>query len=66
MPELLTVPEAAEYLRLTPGALYTQRHRGEKPGVLGVRVGKKIVYRVADLNRYFDAQLAASGIEVGE
>lgn len=61
---LLTVPEAAEYLRLTPGALYTQRHRGEKPGILGVHVGKKIVYRLADLEKYFDDQLAAQGVEV--
>jgi hypothetical protein len=31
MPEpLLTLEEAADYLRLTLSALYTQRHRGEK------------------------------------
>lgn len=41
MPEpLLTLKEAADYLRLTPSALYTQRHRGEKPGALGIRVGR--------------------------
>jgi hypothetical protein len=60
---LLTVPETAEYLRLTPAALYTQRHRGEKPGILGARVGKKIVYRLADLERFLDEQIAAQGVE---
>ena len=44
MPEpLLTLKEAADYLRLTPAALYTQRHRGHKPGALGIRVGRKIL-----------------------
>jgi hypothetical protein len=59
MPEhLLTLKEAAEYLRLTPGALYTQRHRGEKPGVLGIRIGRKILYRPSDINRFLDERLA--------
>lgn len=55
--ELLTVSEAAEYLRLTPGALYTQRHRGEKPGALGIKVGRKVLYRRTDLERFFDELL---------
>ena len=47
MPEpLLTLKEAADYLRLTPSALYAQRHRGEKPGALGIRVGRKVLYRL--------------------
>lgn len=64
MPELFTLPEAAEYLRLTPSALYTQRHRSELPGALGVKVGRKIVYRKTDLEKYLDDQLAAQGVEV--
>jgi hypothetical protein len=59
MPEpLLTLKEAADYLRLTPAALYTQRHRGHKPGALGIRVGRKILYRPSDINRYLDELLA--------
>jgi hypothetical protein len=59
MPEpLLTLREAADYLRLTPAALYTQRHRGDKPGALGVRVGRKILYRQSDINQYLDELLA--------
>lgn len=58
MPEpLLTVKEAADYLRLTPGALYTQRYRGEKPGSLGIRVGRKVLYRPADIDRFLDERL---------
>lgn len=51
---LLTLKETAEYLRLTPGALYTQRYRGEKPGVLGMRVGRKILFRRSDIDRFLD------------
>lgn len=58
MPEpLLTLKEAADYLRLTPAALYTQRHRGHKPGALGIRVGRKILYRPSDIERFLDQQL---------
>lgn len=58
MPErLLTVEETADYLRLTPGALYTQRYRGEKPGALGIRVGRKILYRPSDIDRFLDERL---------
>lgn len=59
---LLTLKEAADYLRLTPAALYTQRHRGEKPGALGIRVGRKILYRPSDINRFLDEQLAETHI----
>lgn len=54
---LLTVKETAAYLRLTPGALYTQRYRGEKPGALGIRVGRKILYRPSDIDRFLDERL---------
>ena len=65
MPEpLLTLKEAADYLRLTPAALYTQRHRGDKPGALGIRVGRKILYRPSDINEYLDELLAESQISL--
>lgn len=63
MPDpLLTLKETADYLRLTPAALYTQRHRGDKPGVLGIRVGRKILFRPADINSYLDELLAETQI----
>jgi hypothetical protein len=59
MPEpLLTLKEAANYLRLTPSALYTQRYRGEKPGELGIRVGKRVLYRPSDIDRFLNERLA--------
>jgi excisionase family DNA binding protein len=63
MPELLTVDEAAEYLRLKPGAIYTQRHRGELPGALGFKVGRKLVFRRVSLESYLAEQesLALAG-----
>ena len=66
MPELMTLPEAAEYLRLTPSALYTQRHRHELPGALGLKVGRKIVYRRADIDAYLDGRLEAQLADGGQ
>ena len=59
MPELLTTPEAAEYLRLTPSALLVQRHRGQQPGSLGFKVGRRILFRRSDIERYIDERAAA-------
>lgn len=59
MPEpLLTLKEAANYLRLTPSALYTQRYRGEKPGALGIRIGNRVLYRPSDIDRFLNERLA--------
>lgn len=60
---LLTLDEAAAYLRLTPGALYTQRYRREKPGVLGIRVGKRVLYRPSDIDRFLDERLNEPELE---
>ena len=66
MPErLLTLKETADYLRLTPGALYSQRYRGEKPGALGIRVGRKILYRPRDIDRFLDERLAETYAALG-
>ena len=62
---LLTLKEAADYLRLTPGALYSQRYRGEKPGALGTRVGKKLLYRPSDIDRFLDERLAETFAPAG-
>ena len=62
---LLTLKEAADYLRLTPGALYSQRYRGERPGALGIRVGKKLLYRSSDIDRFLDERLAETYAPAG-
>ena len=63
MERLLTIEETAEYLRLTPGALYTQRYRREKPGSLGVRIGRRILYRPSDIDRFLDEKLNAAAVK---
>ncbi|CAI7979451.1 hypothetical protein FRAHR75_620017 [Frankia sp. Hr75.2] len=50
MGPLMTVDEVAEYLRTTPTALYTMRHRGEGPPA--VKVGRKLLYARSDLDAY--------------
>jgi excisionase family DNA binding protein len=57
--DLLTTREAAELLRCSTDALYVQRCRGQMPGALAVKVGRRLLYRRADIDRYFDDQLAA-------
>lgn len=58
-PEFLTVEALAELLQTTPNALYVQRHRGEAPGALSVKAGKRLLWRRQDIEHWFDAQLAA-------
>jgi len=62
MERLMTLDEAADYLRLTPGALYTQRHRREKPGALGIRVGRQILYRPSDIDRFLNERLSEADL----
>lgn len=58
-PLLINISEAAEYLRLSPTALYNQRHRGQAPGALFIKVGRKLVARQADLDSWLDARVEA-------
>ena len=63
LPDLLTVAETAEFLRMTPGAIYNLRYKGEKPGSLGLKFGEgrgsRLRFRKADLLDYLD-QLAGA------
>lgn len=54
--EFLTVDQTAKLLHCTPKALYSQRHRGDTPGSLGIRVGKRLLWRREDIDRWFTAQ----------
>lgn len=62
---LLTLEETAAYLRLTPGALYTQRYRREKPGVLGIRVGRRVLFRPSDIDRFLDESADKAYVDSG-
>ena len=61
-PTYLTAKEVACQYRLTVSALYTQRHRREAPGVLGVKVGRKLLWRRADLDAWWDRQQAEAAM----
>lgn len=58
--ELLKVEEVATLTRRTAQALYNERHRGEGIGALGVKVGKRILWRRRDIDAWIDEQVAAS------
>jgi hypothetical protein len=60
MTQLLTTEEVAEWARTTRSAIFSQRHRGEAPGSLGVRVGRRILWRLEDLERWFEDQQKAN------
>jgi excisionase family DNA binding protein len=47
--DLLTTAEAGAYLRVSPATLVTQRSRGTSP-VPFVKLGRKVLYRRADLD----------------
>lgn len=51
-----TIDEVAEFLRTTPAALYTMRHRGEGPP--GIKIGRKLLYAQSDLDAYLDRMYA--------
>jgi predicted DNA-binding transcriptional regulator AlpA len=55
---------AARYPGQTPNSLYTQRHRGEAPGALGVKVGRRILWRESDLEAWFDSLREAQRVPV--
>jgi predicted DNA-binding transcriptional regulator AlpA len=52
--ELLTLPEAAEVLRAPVATLRYWRHLGTGPR--SFRLGRRVVYRLADVRAWIDAQ----------
>jgi excisionase family DNA binding protein len=53
-PELLTITEAAELLRSPVATLRYWRHLGTGPR--SFRLGRRVLYRRADLRTWIDAQ----------
>ena len=56
--ELLTVTEAADYLRLARGTLYNWRHLGRGPRC--VSAGRSVRYRRSDLDAWLDEMSTAA------
>ena len=54
--EYLGIGDVAELYGTTRSALYTQKYRNEAPGALCVRVGKRLVWRRADLEAWWEKQ----------
>ena len=55
-PDYLTVREVADLYRVSVSALYTQRYRSEPPGVLGVKVGRRLLWKRSELDVWWTAQ----------
>jgi excisionase family DNA binding protein len=53
---LLTLPEAADYIRAHPETL--RKHRG-RWGIPAVRMGKHLVFRERDLKAFIERRFAA-------
>ncbi|SFF35108.1 helix-turn-helix transcriptional regulator [Blastococcus tunisiensis] len=53
-PELLTITEAADVLRAPVATLRYWRHLGTGPN--SFRLGRRVLYRRADLHTWIDAQ----------
>ena len=62
-PQLLTTPQAADYLGgIKPNTLEGQRVRGE--GVRFVKIGRLVRYRVEDLDAYLEGQTRYSTSQI--
>jgi len=59
--QLLTIEEAAERTRLSVATLRFMRHRGEGPP--SGKLGRRLFYRVDDLDAWIDAQFQAGASE---
>jgi hypothetical protein len=57
-PQYLTVPELASRLRMSPGTLANWRFKGEGPNFL--KIGKKILYPIAEVVAYEEQALRRS------
>ena len=58
LPLLLTVDEAAELLRTSRRAIYMMLERHQLPGV--TRIGRRVLFRSADLLDWLDQKRAPS------
>lgn len=59
MEELCGIEEASERLNVPVATLRYWRHKNIGPQ--SARVGKRVMYRVADLEAYVDGKFAAAG-----
>ncbi|MDQ1201079.1 hypothetical protein QE449_001697 [Rhodococcus sp. SORGH_AS303] len=60
---LATPKEAAAFLRTSPNALSQMRYRGEGPTY--VRTGRRILYRLSDLQAYVESNTVCAANRTG-
>lgn len=60
----LDAHEVADRFHRTEAALYVERHRGVGIGALAVKVGRKLLWRESDLERWFDRQRGDEPLDV--
>ncbi len=60
-PDYLTVREVADLYRVSVSALYTQRYRSEPPGALGVKVGRRLLWKRSELDVWWTSQQERAG-----
>lgn len=56
LPKLLTVDEAADFLRTTRRAIYAMSERGQLPGI--IRLRRRILFRADELVHWLDQKCA--------
>jgi len=56
VPDLMTTTEVAEYLRTSPETIRYWRHIGSGPK--SAKVGRRVVYRRADVEQWLNEQFA--------
>lgn len=56
LPDLMTTQEVADAMRITRRTLLNRRSQGQAPR--GFRVGKRVLFRRADVARYLEQQAA--------
>ena len=61
--QLWTVEDLCSLLHVSRAAIYSQRLRGEMPGSLGVKLGKRIFFRPGDISDYIESQQARDEAE---
>ncbi len=59
MSQLLTIGEVADRLRTPEATLRYWRHQGAGPQ--SFKLGRRVMYREADVEEWLDAQYAAGG-----